>query len=232
MNGLTRLEFATHFTVDAISICYYLLDKPSIDVRQLLPYCMTLPKEIQLSIESRRIEYLAGRYCAVQALCGLGMAAPRVGRNADRSPRWPAGTYGSLSHTDNRVIACAVWQSEYAGVGIDIEKTVPQEMLPSLEHLVFTVPEREWVKTSPGLTVCQAATLLFSAKEAFYKFIYPQVHTHLDFTDLSLVALKEGEFAIELQKELGRGWRKGKVVQGKYFFDDEQVITLIAAKQP
>lgn len=228
MKGFTPLKLAAHFTSGAIGIRYYQIDKKRIDRRQLLSCCPVLPEEIQLSIESRQIEYLAGRYCAVQALRGLGMTAPLVGRHSDRSPRWPAGTYGSLSHTDNRVLACAGWQSEYTGFGIDIEKTVPQEMLPSLEQLVFSVADRQWINHSSELTLCQTATLLFSAKEAFYKFICPHICTYLDFTDVSVVAFNDGEFAVELHKNLGRDWYKGKVVSGKYHFDDKHVMTLIA----
>lgn len=227
MNGLSVLQLPSHFSADAGSICYFKLDKGLVDTQQLLPYCPELPAEIQRSIGSRRMEYLAGRYCAVQALLNLGVHEPWVGRNTDRSPSWPVKTHGSLSHTGDRVIACAGWQADYCGMGIDIEKTVQPEILPALQHLVFTGQDKRLVETS-NLPLCQIATLLFSAKEAFYKFLYPQTLIHMDFTDVSLLSFHQYTFTLQTNRDLGEFWKKGQVVRGMYYYDDEHVITLIA----
>ncbi len=64
---------------------------------------------------------------------------PVVVRSPDATQkRWPVSTCGSLSHTDDRVIACAGWQAgrlagwqaDYNGIGIDIEKRYSQKYYP------------------------------------------------------------------------------------------------------
>ncbi|CAO97964.1 4'-phosphopantetheinyl transferase family protein [Erwinia tasmaniensis] len=227
MNGFSSLELPAHFLSGTGSISYFKLDKGLVNMRRLVAYCPELPIEIQLSIESRRIEYLAGRYCAVQALLHLGVAAPWVGRHADRSPSWPVETCGSLSHTDDRVIACTGWRADFRGMGIDIEKTVQPEILASLQHLVFTEQDKRLVETS-NLPPCQIATLLFSAKEAFYKFIYPLTLTQMDFTDIFLLSVHENSFILQTNRDIEGFGKKGKKVRGIYHYEGEYVITLVA----
>ncbi|PWY48748.1 4'-phosphopantetheinyl transferase [Pseudomonas sp. RW409] len=227
MIGLDPIELATHFIADGIGMVYLRLDRSRIDLGQLLQHGAELPVDIQRSVHTRRVEYLAGRYCARQALGQLGAATWAVGRKADGAPDWPEGVLGSLSHTEERVIACVAWQSEWSGLGIDIEKIVGTEMLLSLEHLVFTQTDKLQMQAS-HLNLLETATLIFSAKEAFYKFIHPQTSARLDFKDVSLQALDSDGFTIELHKDLGAPWRKGRRVRGSYLFESNHVITLIA----
>ncbi|AKA24601.1 hypothetical protein PCL1606_31500 [Pseudomonas chlororaphis] len=78
------------------------------------------------------------------------------------------------------------------------------------------------------LNAVEIATLIFSAKEAFYKFIHPQTHASLDFKDVSIQAVDREGFTLELHKSLREGWKKGSWVQGKYLIESNHVMTLIA----
>ncbi|WP_227698208.1 4'-phosphopantetheinyl transferase family protein [Pseudomonas chlororaphis] len=227
MIGLYPLELAPYFITGSLHTACHRLDRSRIDLRQLLQFGAELPIDIQCSVRTRRIEYLAGRYCARQALDALGAATWRVGRKADGAPDWPDGVVGSLSHTQERVIACVAWQSEWQGLGVDVETIVDERMLLSIEHLVFTPMDRLLMQRS-RLNAVEIATLIFSAKEAFYKFIHPQTHASLDFKDVSIQAVDREGFTLELHKSLREGWKKGSWVQGKYLIESNHVMTLIA----
>jgi len=231
MLGLFPIELSPCFFATAISLKCYEIDKALVDRRKLFHSCPALPEDIQNSVESRKIEYLAGRYCAGQALGQLGAFTSIIGRNDDGSPHWPMGTLGSLSHTSDRVIACVAYQSEWIGLGIDVERIIEKPMLQPLESLVFTIADKLQID-QVKLPLLEAATLVFSAKESFFKFIYPQTHALLDFRDVSLLEIKDGEFVIGINKDLGIKWRKGNQVLGRYLFESNNVITLIAEGKP
>ncbi len=50
-----------------------------------------------------------------------------IGKNQDRSPRWPAGFVGSISHSRNWVVAAAARGEDYASIGIDSEPIASAE---------------------------------------------------------------------------------------------------------
>ena len=57
-----------------------------------------LPPSLSTAVAKRRSEYLAGRWCAREALAMLGMEGiPALG--PDRAPQWPAGSLGSITHS-------------------------------------------------------------------------------------------------------------------------------------
>jgi hypothetical protein len=66
------------------------------DVSQLFP---TEETHIQAAVAKRRAEFAAGRVCARSALAELGAPLAPLGVRPDRSPDWPAGLTGSITHT-------------------------------------------------------------------------------------------------------------------------------------
>jgi 4'-phosphopantetheinyl transferase EntD len=95
------------------------------------------------------------------------------------APVWPKGIVGSLAH-DSRVAIAAVGASKDVGaLGIDIE---PAEKLPGdLLHLIATPREREAINHDSF-----HGRLLFVAKEAVYKAVYPLDHIFLDHHDIEV----------------------------------------------
>lgn len=226
MDGIVRLNPPAGLSITPGEVFYIEIPDSNSGMAKLSASCPTLPKEIVASIDSRKREYLAGRYCASQALIALGSDDTRVERNNDRSPCWPEGTCGSLSHAQDRAIACVGWQNDFCGIGIDIEKNITHGVLSSLQALVFTPQEQKLVHNL-DFPILQAATLIFSAKESVYKYIYPQTNCELAFTDISLISFKKGVFYAELPRREAERWPNGNCVQGQYCFDGDFVITLI-----
>ena len=142
--------------------------------------------------EKRRQEYAAGRMCARAALTELGHRSDRpLGSAEDRSPQWPDGVIGSISHTATYCVAVvAAAGARDTGIGIDAEQL--GRVTDNLHRTVFTIEERVWLDQLPDTERSDAATTLFSGKEAFYKAQHPLTRSWVGFKDVSGRAATEG----------------------------------------
>ena len=125
--------------------------------------------------QNRLLEFAHGRMHARIALARLGLRGAVVPMAQDRSPIWPPGFTGSISHVradrangcDGQVIAVVARLSDCAGVGLDLERT---GVLPPEDWNSFlTATEMAAMALRP---VAQRSTLvhgLWSAKEAVMK---------------------------------------------------------------
>ena len=131
------------------------------------------------AVEGRRRDFTAGRACARRALAGLGLPALPVPAATDRSPVWPAGVVGTITHTDGYCAAAAARSAEIRSVGMDAERH--KELSPGVRRLICLPEEEESFGRLPvGLSW---PAVVFSAKESVYKVWYPIVGTWLDFHD-------------------------------------------------
>jgi 4'-phosphopantetheinyl transferase EntD len=141
-----------------------------------------LPQEIPAfaaSVTKVRRASGAARIVARQLLKQLGQPECALPRSTGGAPAWPPGVIGSLAH-DSRVAVAAVGMCRDVGaIGIDVE---PAESLPSeLLGLVATPQERLRITDDP-----YHGRLLFVAKEAVYKALYPLDQTFLDHHDVQI----------------------------------------------
>ncbi|RUP24031.1 MAG: 4'-phosphopantetheinyl transferase superfamily protein [Curvibacter sp.] len=130
-----------------------------------------LPAEgdsIRGAVPARVAEFAAGRHCAHQAMQAFGVAAdlPLL-RGPHREPLWPPGLVGSITHTAGYCAAVVAPAAACAGLGIDAEQCgqVGVELWPML----FDTEELAQLRSMPPLAGQTMATVLFSAKEAFFK---------------------------------------------------------------
>jgi 4'-phosphopantetheinyl transferase EntD len=135
--------------------------------------------------DRRRQEFAAGRMCVRAALAELGVRGDRpLGSAEDRSPLWPDGVIGSISHTSTYCVAIvAVAGVADSGIGIDAEQL--GRVTDNLHRTVFTADERSWLDRLSTEARSDAATTLFSAKEAFYKAQHPITRSWVGFKDVS-----------------------------------------------
>jgi len=167
----------------------------------------------------RRQDFRAGRAAARSALRQLGVADVGIPRGADGLPRWPDGFVGSISHCPGRGGAAVARVTEVAAVGLDIE--VRRRVHSRLVAAVSTPRERAWMSASG--TTLEAATLVFSAKEAVYKCVYPVMRARLAFADVEIVAdLSSGDLAATLPAQLPPAWRR---LAGRFAFFTAHVAT-------
>jgi 4'-phosphopantetheinyl transferase EntD len=137
--------------------------------------------------QPRRIEFAAGRACARAALATLGVGDPVVEQREDRSPNWPAGLTGSISHTSGYSVAVAARSSTWT-IWIDAERIgrVDAEILGA----VATPHERQGLVHVHPPQRDLAAALVFSAKEALFKAQWPITGEWVDFPDVEVSAVR------------------------------------------
>lgn len=184
-----------------------------------------LPSErasIAGAAEARVLEFAAGRHCAREALLALGEEPVAVPRRPDRQPAWPEGIVGSISHASGYCGAVVARVSTCAGLGFDVEEW--GRMRPRLWRRIATPAELTWLRarTDGGE---RWATLLFSAKEAFYKAQYPTSATFLGFQAAAFHASAPGRFEIELLRDVPALGSAGARFAGRYATDAERCYT-------
>ena len=126
---------------------------------------------------SRRLrEFTHGRHCARAAMQALELTPAPVIKSADRSPQWPDGVAGSISHTGEIAAAVVGHSRHYESLGLDIENAEPLDR--ASRDLILHPDER----AADGAQ----AKLLFSIKEAIYKCLYPTVQEYIDFQEMTV----------------------------------------------
>jgi 4'-phosphopantetheinyl transferase EntD len=173
--------------------------------------------------EKRRREFALARHCARKALAGLGIVDFALLAGPDRAPIWPASVVGSITHTEGGATGyCGVAVAHRrvaAGLGIDAE---PRQPLPA-ELWPRVLDESEYLAVLDAREPGVFARLVFSAKEAAYKAIYPMRRQFLDFPDIHLEFLPEpGRFVALL---VGPATPAANPLLGRFVIDDDLLVT-------
>lgn len=150
------------------------------------------------AVEKRKAEFRAGRTCAREALRLLGCADAPIPMRSDRSPAWPSGFVGSISHTSSLAATVAAPRDLFAGLGVDIEEDSPLEL--NLRQLIMLPDEREHLPSNfmIGSRSVDMAKVVFSIKEAVFKAIFPLTKAPLDFHDVSVaIDLRHARFSVK-----------------------------------
>jgi 4'-phosphopantetheinyl transferase EntD len=143
-------------------------------------------------------EYAAGRACARRALAALGHPPAPIPSAPDRSPVWPAGITGSITHTASYCAAATARTRDVLCLGIDAE---PRALLErDVVELICTPDERQWCARQPGP---DWPTVIFSVKEAVYKAWAPLARQWLDFHEVE-VRLDPGQGTFTAAVSAGR----------------------------
>ena len=185
-----------------------------------------LPSE-NPSIDPRRrrqIEFAAGRSCAHSLLQEFGEHS-RVGQNPDRSPDWPSGFCGSISHSDNFVWALVADNQHLRSIGIDTESIVDPQTCLLIEADIISEQELA-VVTAAGMEPELALTLAFSAKEAFYKCWYPVNPKFFDFRQATIVACDENKLSILSNSTNPNFMSDPGTLQVPYLVHDQNVFSV------
>src|SRR5207302_4736791 len=104
---------------------------------------------------------------------------------------------GAISHSGEVAIALVGREDEYAGLGVDVEE-LSRDLNTRIARLVCRPAEMEWVDVAAGT---ERLIMLFSAKEAVFKAVYPIERVWLGFSDAELTWRAErGLFEAQLLK--------------------------------
>lgn len=140
--------------------------------------------DLEKVCEKRRAEFLSGRSCAHAALMSLDHRFHQISRiapKADRSPEWPDGVIGSISHSSRRALSAVCEARHLRGIGIDVETLLTSKECSEVEALVMTSDEARCLESLPWQ---ERVTTVFSAKESLYKALYPLTGVFLEFSDV------------------------------------------------
>lgn len=143
----------------------------------------------------RRSAFSAGRTCARRALSEIGIKDFPILAGPCGEPLWPAGIVGSISHTNEYCLAAVAHSTAIRSIGIDVELAGCVET--EVWHSVFTLDEIRHLRRQTPADRPLAATIRFSAKEAFFKFYYSLTKCALGLMDME-VDYCSGRFNIEV----------------------------------
>lgn len=179
---------------------------------------------IARAVDKRKLEFTLGRTAAREALQKLGVAPVALPQLPDRSVGWPDQAWGSITHADGICAAIAARRSDHAGIGIDAE--VKQRVKRELWKHIATAPEIAWLERAPDeAAAADRATLLFSAKEAFYKAQFCVSRGWVGFQDAELTFDDSGSFEVRLLIDVNNAFVRETRFLGRYVFIEQHVVT-------
>jgi 4'-phosphopantetheinyl transferase EntD len=188
-----------------------------------LPELESLEKEVLGSrvVQRRRAYFALGRAAARDALLDLGTPPAAIGRGPGGEPLWPDGIVGAITHSGELAIAMVGWRRDYSGLGLDLEQLSPG-LSARASRLVCTPTELAWVASGPHIW----RTMLFSAKEAVFKALFPIERVWLGFSDAELTWRAERcGFDARLLKSAGAAHPLGSVLQIQCTLTDTEVLS-------
>jgi enterobactin synthetase component D len=191
-----------------------------------------VPDSLARAVPKRRIEYAAGRFCAQQALltCSPGDAPAVIGSGAHGEPLWPEGIVGAITHTQGFAAAAVALQRDARAIGLDAER-LTQLSADVLDYIAVPaeIPALELISRMPADAV---ASIVFSAKEALFKCLYPEVQRYFDFRDALIEALSpSGTFSARLLVGLTPQLPQGSRFEGRFALAEGRVYTAIVLER-
>ncbi|HGY9627472.1 4'-phosphopantetheinyl transferase family protein [Pseudomonas putida] len=178
------------------------------------------------SVAKRQAEYLAGRVCARAALQQLDGRDYVPGTHEDRSPIWPTGIHGSITHGKGWAAAVVAADGDTQGLGLDQETLLDEARAERLAGEILTPAELQRLDRSQlGLAV----TLTFSLKESLFKALYPLTRQRFYFEHAELLAWSaDGQARLRLLTDLSPQWRSGQELEGQFSVRDGALLSLIS----
>jgi enterobactin synthetase component D len=170
-----------------------------------------------------------GRACAAELLADLGSRETSVAMAADRSPVWPQGYVGSITHTDELLGVAVARRKDFRSIGIDAEAIIHPETTLEIDELCMGERERA-LRDSAGINPQTFSSLCFSAKEAFFKCLYPLTGVWFDFQDAEIACFDANLQLLQMRllRDLPFGFQQGQVFGGTFRWTDRRVYTAFA----
>ena len=136
----------------------------------------------------------AARWIAHGLLANVGINDFAILRAPSGTPVWPDGITGSLAHDDEMAVAAVAHVIHIGSLGIDVE---PAQPLP--DDILALVATRADQADSADRHL--AGRILFSAKEAVYKAVYPLDREILGYEDIT-VDLNAGHATVKTGRKV------------------------------
>ncbi len=215
---------------DYVAHCGMLASNGAADA---LPVEIQLPPRLRNAAPGRQAEYKSGRLCARKAIEILGAAAMEIPSGEDGNPLWPPGFIGSITHSGRHAFAAVTWKSKALGLGLDVEQIMSPSAALEVAPLVATSSEyQSLLKRSVDAELL--TSIIFSAKEAIFKCMYPLLKFRFDFTDVEMRSIDEvaGTFSFALGNMISMVLPRSLPLTGKMAVADGFVHTGVVLPHP
>jgi hypothetical protein len=129
--------------------------------------------------------------CAEAALAELGIRSTQVVRCRDGAPVWPAGSCGSITHSQDLAAAVVGRSRHWSALGLDSEALLTPAQAADVAQMCCDPAERHAV-VPPGHGPCGLrCTVLFCAKEAWFKAVAGRLPRRLGFDEVRVTGLED-----------------------------------------
>lgn len=183
-----------------------------------------LPPSLEHAHLTRRRAFLAGRYCALKALRDSGFDGPAPLHRLDNGlVNWPASRVGSISHSRKWAISLVAPKNQGDQIGVDIERITGTETAKNIASLVASPLEWRLIRERSELET--GVTLMFSAKEALFKALFPATLQFEDFHAAALTSITPALMVFTLTKDWSSRRRGGTRITVRYQFFGDHVVT-------
>ena len=179
---------------------------------------------IERAVESRRLEFAAGRELARTLLDRAGAGTGVLLRDKDRVPTWPQAVVGSITHCRSLCAVALAPRAVSAGIGIDVEPARPLD--DGLHAHILRPAERARIDALPSALRPLGGILVFSIKDAVYKAIYPERRVFLNFKQVEIEFVGEDGFIAEVLLP-GASLPGHARIQGRYRVADGHVASAV-----
>ena len=156
---------------------------------------------------------------------------PQIGTGPMREPLWPVDLIGSITHAADMAAALVLPLSMgYHGVGIDIENILGAQGAQEVRAIVANDGELGYLagfEDTLGPNV--PLTLVFSAKESFFKAVHGEVRRYFNFDAIELEHLDVSAQSMRFRvcEDLTPGLRRGVRCEIRFqILDATHVATL------
>ena len=187
------------------------------------------PDEIKRAVDKRQAEFLAGRFVAKQILLTAFQQeiAPTIHINKHRSPVWPKGFMGSLTHNPSIALCAMSKRADIQYIGVDIESILTEQKALEVSPQIHSNAELSLL-VSVGLSPNLATTLIFSAKESLFKAIYPFVGEYFGFECAEVISVDSAGLTLSLTDKFPFPAPHSRTYYCQFEIQENSVITMLA----
>nr|WP_246722662.1 4'-phosphopantetheinyl transferase superfamily protein [Aliikangiella sp. G2MR2-5] len=201
--------------------------------RLFVAWGIDCPPKIRRAVVKRKAEFLAGRIAAGFVLSKLNLENHNITIGKNREPVWPLGINGSITHTNSKAAAIIAPDKDITFLGLDredwIDSRVSREIVSSILDS-YEIHQLESANTNLAhFDYNQRLTILYSAKETFFKALHPKIKSYFDFKDarVNLGVEQTDSLEISLSRALSRDYLEGFMLPVKFKTDTESATTYI-----
>ncbi|WP_371171516.1 4'-phosphopantetheinyl transferase family protein [Aliiroseovarius sp. 2305UL8-7] len=187
------------------------------------------------TVQKRKIEFILGRYCAKKAMAHFDRDYENCSLSVrkDRSPDWPSGIVGSITHSDRYICAVAAQSADLSGLGVDCEAIIAHETARNIhKHIVQPAEWALYAHSPSRLDLAEFVTLIFSAKESIFKCYFRHIGKHFYFKDASIdgIDFDSGLFSFTFTSDLNETFNKNFHGTGSFTKTQDHIATAVTYK--